>query len=511
MPDKIRKNSPFHLRHYSIIFLLMFIGMAEFLPVRLTLVLLLSCFMAGAALWALDRRWIPALWLLLPVFYFFPYENINPLVRETGEYFNVYSRIFGPMSVWDVVLVLAMALIGVQKMKKGKFVLRGIPVGPWLLILLFYLFAFFMGFLHVKGNLLSYGNTDVLRPFVASQVILYMFLVYWITANSLESGADVVATVRLLKTLSVLLILYGLVRGVLILQGILPTIWPFGLPIILYNQMIMLYLVVFWGWIYYMHKDQPVAISGLWLSLALILILTSTRRFNYFVLVAGSLAAIVVATHFYRLSAKGAWLTLRKPLMGFVVVVFLILLIFPNWIESVLYSFQSINIYRVNDTITNNDIRRFAMSNMFLNLFERPYTLLTGFGLGTTWKAIIYQPFDTLFLSVNAKFLERSLGWYPQFPLPYLNAIYRYGVIGTLVYWTLCGALLVGYYKKLVKFRDQYFPFAFYLGSLILIPFFLGLIGDIYNPTGPVLAGILIALIERTLALQEAGEIRWQD
>jgi len=495
----------------GILALLAAVGMAEFLPQTVALLVLLVVFFTGLAVFFFRRENVPAVWLLLPVFYFFPYENINPLVRETAQYFSIYRRIFGPLNVWELLMGATGILLITQRLKRGRFTVRGIPEGPWFFLLMFYLFAFVVGLLHVKGNLLSYGNTDLTRPFVASQVILYMVLIYWITMNSLETPEDIRATVRLLRGISILLVAYGIVRGVLILKGILPTIWPFGLPIIIYNQMVMLYLVVFWGVLYFFERRQPQPMGGFWTVVAVLLILTSTRRFNYFVLVAGMLASVAVAVRFYRLQAKAVWQKIRRPLVGSILALVLVLLIFPNWFEVVGYSFRSFNIFGVNDTITNNDIRRFALSNLFLNMFRRPYTLLTGFGLGTTWQAIVYQPFDTLFLTVNSEFLRRSLGWYPQFPLPYLNAVYRYGIAGTLLYWGLLIWLFRRYFSWLKLNRSPGFPTAFYLAALILMPFFLGLIGDIYNPTGPIFVGLLLAVVERTYELQQSGEDPWPE
>ena len=487
------------------------IGMAEFLPQSASLMLLAATF-AAAWLWVFFReKNIPAVWLLLPVFYFFPYENVNPLVRETEQYFSVYRRIIGPLNVWEILLVGTVLLLVGRRLKQGSLRFRGIPEGPWFFILVFYLFAFVAGLLHVKGNLLSYGNTDITRPFVASQVILYMVLVYWITANSLDSPEDVLNTVRVLRGISIALVLYGVVRGILILKGILPTIWPFGLPIIIYNQMVMLYLVVFWGLLYFFEKRQAQSMPGVWAIIAALLILTSTRRFNYFVLVAGLVFTLAVAVHFYRFSFLSVWRKLRTPLLAFVLATLLLLLIFPDWFEVVGYSFRSFNIFGVNDQITNNDIRRFALSNMTLNMLRRPYTLLTGFGLGTTWKAIVYQPFDTLFLNVNSEFLRRSLGWYPQFPFPYVNVIYRYGFVGVVVYWGLIVWLFRRYYSYFREKRSSAYPTAFYLAALIVMPFFLGLIGDIYNPTGPIFVGILLGIVERTYELERRGDRIWPE
>lgn len=507
--DKNNGSSNYPAAVYAVLALLAGVGAAEFLPQTAALAALLLVFAAGLGLFFFREKNVPAVWLLLPVFYFFPYENVNPLVRESEQYFSVYRRILGPLNIWEVLMGAAVLLLLARRLKRGKLTVRGIPEGPWLFMLLFYLFAFIVGFLHVKGNLLSYGNTDLTRPFVASQVILYMALIYWITVNSLEEAKDVRATVHLLRNLSVVLVLYGIVRGVLILKGVLPTIWPFGLPIILYNQMVMLYLVVFWGLLYFFARRQPESMGGFWLVVAALLILTSTRRFNYFVLVAGTLISLGIAVRFYRLPLGQLWRRLRKPLAVFALALLLIVLVFPEWFQIVGYSFRSINIFGVNDTITNNDIRRFALSNMFLNLFRRPYTLLTGFGLGTTWQAIVYQPFDTLFLSVNSEFLRRSLGWYPQFPLPYLNAVYRYGVAGTLVYWGLILWLFRRHYSWLKVEQPAQFPTAFYLAALVLMPFFLGLIGDIYNPTGPVFVGLLLGIVERTHELQRSGVNPW--
>lgn len=488
--------------------LIALIGMCEFLPIPVSMAALLSVFVTALFLLLFSKKSLPLIWLLLPVFYFFPYENINPLVRETGDYFSIYKRIIGPLNIWELFIGFTFIAFIVQKLKSGKFNLQGFSNLSWFGILSVFLFAFVMGLLHVRGNLLSYGHTDILRPFVASQAILYMVVFYFLTINTIRSQRDVRHTIWLVKYLSILLILYGILRGILILTGKLTTIWPFGLPIVLYNQMIMLYLIVFWGWIDFFVTKKEKSISNFWVLFAVLLILISTRRFNYFILIAGSLLAIVAAKNFSHLSAKNFVKKMLVPVTVFAAFLVLFMIVFPTYLESVTSSLRSLNIYNLNDAGTNNDIRRAAMENLFLNLSHRPYTFFTGFGLGTTWQAVVYQPFDTLFRSVNSDFMMKSMGWYPQFPLPYINLIFRYGILGVVTFWTLCVWLALGFYRRLKRIDLSGLPVGYYIGTLIFVLLFLSSFGDIYNPTAPILVGFLIGLLERTFHLFSVREAK---
>ena len=454
----------------------------------------------------LSQKWpVTTLWVVLVVYYFMPFSSINPLIRAGGEYFTIYKRIFGPLSVWDVLLGLAFILILISRLRHGQLTFPGLPSGTWLAILGIYLFAFLMGLLHTHGNLLSYGRTELLRPLVAAQPILYKFALYWITATVLQTPLDIRKTIQFVKWLSLSLILYGIIRAVLIFSGVIITMWPFGLPIVLYDQMMMLYLPIFWGLLAFLASEKVVTIKPVWAVLAIVFIISSARRFNYLLLGGGLLLVLILTWRFYPgQSGRQLFRKLRLPLLILVMAAAIVVVIMPTLIERVVYTTQTLDIYRATDPGTGSDIRRGEINNLFLNLQQRPYSYWCGFGLGTTWKAITYQPYDSF--SFTRETLIRGLDWYPQFHLPYISLLFRYGVLGSCLYWLLCVFLLSRFYlnlKRLAQFQEL--PFAFYLGGLIFIILILPSIGDSVNPTAPILVGFLIGIIERTVALYSTG------
>ncbi len=490
-----------------------FLGIIIGLMILFIVLLWPALFLLMAALFVLlsfvvlNHKWqLSALCLLLIVFYFFPYSSISPSVRAEGGYFTIYQRNLGPLSAWDVFIILSLLSILFHRLKEGRFVITGIPSGTWLGILGCYATAFLIGLLHVQGNLLSYGMTDLSRPFVALQPILYMFAVYWITESSIQTKKQISLTIRFLKWLSIGLIIYGVLRGIFIFTGKVETMWPFGLPIILYDQLMMLFIPVFWGLLSFLAKEKTKQISLFWTALASIFIIISARRFNYFLLIAGIVLVLFCCYKIYNIKLR--YLTKRMlPLLAGVLLFILVMIIaLPGTVEKMGYTFRTLNFFKMTDLETGSDIRRAEINNLFLNLKERPYSYLFGFGLGTTWRAIKYQPYDSF--SFTKKTLVRTRGWIPQFHLPYISLLFRYGIAGSMLYWLLCFALVNRYLKKIKNLQSEINSVSFYLAGVLFIFLILPNIGDSVNPTAPILVGFLVGLLERTFHLFSVGEVK---
>lgn|GEM_PF-4939210 len=480
------------------------LGMVETLPIAIYFVAFAGILvLASAALFRSEPHY-PIIALLLIFFFFFPYESVNPTVRATGEYFSMYRRLIGPFHTWHLFLFWSLLMLGAQQALRGDWRFRGIPVGFWLLILGFYVFMFLWGGLHIRGNVLSYGYTDTLRPFVSFQIIVTMFMTYFITANSIRDKTDLELVTRILRILFIALTLYGIVRSVLILAGIVQTTWIFGLPIILYDQMVLLYLAIGWGLAEYLIRADKPAISKWVLMIMILLILTSTRRFNYIILFLTGILTFAATRIAYPTTARALLRRAATVQVPVALTGILLILLVPSWWESVMFSIQSINFLKNNEFITNSDVRRFALMNLFQNMQMRPYSWLVGFGLGTTWKPIGYQPLDVTYLSVNAAYLAKSVGWLPQFSLPYLSLFFRYGIAGALFYWMLCTGLAFSLFQKLKRASIPARLKPLGIGGTVFILLFLPTIGDGFNPTAPILLGFLIGYFERLVELYPA-------
>ncbi len=458
--------------------------------------------------WAFLRPVQPVhFWIfLLAIFYFFPYSSINPAVRSGGNYFTLFRKFGGLFSVWDFLLFAGLLHVIFLKLKQERLTVRGFDFPEMRAFSIFGVWAFVWGWLHIFGNLLGYGPTDLLRPFVVFQVFFYFLTVYLLTLNWLERREDWEVAVRWLKRLTWLLALYGMVRFAGILSGKIETMWPFGLPVVLYDQMTMLYLPVFtWVASLVLGKAGWRGLGGLALF-STFFILISARRFNYFLLVAGTLVTLLLAGFLAEEFGKKIAKIFLKLAGVFVLSLFILGIFFPSGLKHVGVAFQSINIYKKDvAAVTGSDIRRQELKNLVLNLNERPYGYFVGLGWGTKWKAIAYQPLDSF--SYTEKYLQKSLGWFPQFHLPYVGLLYRYGVLGLVFFWGILGLLFYRIFKRIRRFGVQEHR-PLFIGMLAFLLLFLPTFGDSANPTFMILAGFYLGLLEFRLTEGETQRER---
>lgn len=447
------------------------------------------------------------LWiLLLTVFFFFPYSTMSPSARMGGTYFTIYRKLGGLLSVWDVLLGCLLILLLLVQMTRKRLTFKGFSFPEVSVFSGLILISFLWGILHVKGNVLGYGPTDILRPIIILQVFFYFLITYFLTINFLENRSDWAFAKKWLIRLTGLLAIYGVFRFIEILLGKIETMWPFGLPVILYDQMLMLYLPIFtWVAGKVLHKQGWKGLG--WVALmSLFFIVASARRFNYVLLFIGILLALAVSAwmtdHFWKKlvsSIKILSAALAIFVLGFV-------LIFPSTSKRIGQTVQSINIYKNTQAVTTgSDIRRQEIKNLILNMKNRPYSFLIGMGLGTKWKAIAYQPIDSF--SFTGKYLEKSFGWFPQFHIPYFGLIYRYGILGLLLFW---GLLLFLFARFLILVRtvrtSEETPLL--IGMLVFLMIVLPTFGDSVNPTGFILSGFYLGFLEFRLGYwgnQDAG------
>ena len=439
--------------------------------------------------------------VFLAVFFFFPYSTINPMVRSTGTYFTLYRKIGGLFSVWDLLLIGLFIILLLFKTQQKHLDFRGFSFPELLFLLGFVLWSFLWGILHISGNLLAYGPTGILRAIIILQVFLYFLAVYLLTLNLLSDQSDWQMAKKWLVRLTGLLVLYGILRLIGILSGKITTMWPFGLPVILYDQMLMLYLPIFaWvaGKILGRRNWKGLGVVAF---VSIIFILLSARRFNYILCAAGGLITWILAAWW-----NGDFLktTIRSGLKFVLVlgaVTAILFVSFPTVADRITETVQSLNIYRNGEqAAAGSDIRRQEVVNLFKNLNARPYAYALGMGLGTKWKAIAYQPFDSF--SFTEKYLRTSLGWFPQFHIPYFSLLYRYGILGIIIFWgglfLLLGRLFIKL-KPLKMSGDAPILLAMIVFLALVLPSF----GDSVNPTGFILSGFYLGLLEFRLNFWE--------
>ena len=439
---------------------------------------------------------IKALWPLLIVlilFYFSPYTDVAPSMRGSAKYLSIYSYFGGGFSLMTVVLIAALAIIFISGVKSGK---ANLAIGTWRGIGLFFCLitiSFVIGLLHADGGFLHYGVTEFKRPLIAFMPPLYMLAVFILATNTIRSREHAQRLLQWLDRLNVLLILYGLYRLFMILRGDLETMWMFGLPILLYDQMALFYMPIFAGvarWALQMKMSK-----WQWLQLAVMMafILCSTRRYNYLLLASGVILAMLMSYSIGLLSLRRLSRLFIQASTAFGLAALLLFALAPAFSRGVLTAFESLDLSSRVGQKYGGSIRLAIIENIFANLDRRPYAYVSGFGLGTMWQAIERQPMDPL-----TKKLRRNDGWYTQFSLPYVSLLFRLGVAGTVVllFW------LFFYLRsrlRALRFIDKPFqPYA--LGMIACIFLMLPAVADSLNPTSWILCGLYMAILERLAA-----------
>jgi hypothetical protein len=448
-----------------------------------------------AALW----QRVEAIWpllLVLVAFFYFPYSSVDPQVRARGDYFTIYSRFVAGLSIWEMILILGFGVLFWRKWRTGDL---NLWLGSWSgmpLYLVLFAIAAANGLLHVDGGPLGYGPTELSRVIIAAIPFAYFLAVFLLVVNTVHTAEQAPQAIRWLDRFVLGLVIYGAIRFVLILSGHLKTMTPFGLPIVLYDQMNLLYIPIFVIVARVLMGERLVFLNWLYLAVMLFFILCSTRRFNYVFLALGVVMVILIGL------ASRSWKS--KTVMKFTMcvglsvgVMFLALIItLPGFVKGVAEAMQSIDMLSKIGQQHGGNIRSAQLDNLFSNLQARPYAVLVGFGLGTKWQAIEQQPMNSM--AFPEDYIRQSKGWYPQFHLPYISVLYRFGILGVsfLLIWVIF--YLKPFLKNIPRIHFSQRPF--YIGALGFLAIALPTIGDSPNPVMPIICGIHMGLLERLAA-----------
>jgi len=431
--------------------------------------------------------------VILTLFYFSPYTNVAPSMRVSGAHFSIYTYFAGVISVIGLVLVAALAITIMRSMKKGKINLALGTRHGFGFFLFLILVTFVIGLLHAEGGLLHYGLTEVKRPIIAFIPMLYMFAVFMIVVNLVQTRELLSQLLAWIDRLTILLICYGIFRLIMILAYGLDTFWMFGLPIVLYDEMAMFYVPIFTIVARWTSGEKTNRWQAVQFGIMVLFILCSTRRYNYLLLVMGLfLVAFVVYLNrlvslqrLLRLAARGTFV------LG--IAASLLLVIAPKFSQGISMAFESLDMSSKVGQKHGGEIRSAVIGNILANLERRPYAYFAGFGLGTMWQAIEYQPMDSL-----TKLLRRNDGWYTQFSVPYVSLLFRLGLLGTVALfgWLFCYLYGRARAIRIAKPHLQYYGIAMIAYVALIIPALI----DSLNPMGWILCGLYMGILEKLAA-----------
>ncbi|NVM03276.1 MAG: hypothetical protein HWN67_13125 [Candidatus Helarchaeota archaeon] len=426
------------------------------------------------------------------MFYFIPYSrpDLHGLVGE--NYFSIFKRFGRTLCYWDILIFSLATLLLIKKLLRKKLTFVGIQYKEVNLYIFLMIFALINGFLHVSGSYLSFGPTEFLRPIIVFMPFFYFISMYLLTVNVIESKLDLERIFNFIWVLTILLIIYSIYRFLGILSGRIETMMMFGLPMILYDQMSFLYYPIFLYTSLNLLKVRSKKKNFFVAFSLFLIILTSTRRFNYLILILGFFITIFLV---YKVRDINLGLLLKKfsKVITFLLVIFLVIIIvLPDFSVGVFDSIRSIYFISEFGLSHGGMIRKTELQNMFLNMNKRVYSYFVGYGLGTRWEEIIDVPFDSM--SHDKKEMERSINWWPGFHLPYISKLYIFGIVGTLFFLVI----MLIFLKRSLNFIRLLRGDRYYQAQMIAITSYLLLLmfeaGNSFNPTDLIFCGLLYGL-----------------
>jgi len=481
-----------YIGFFSILFFIFFLFTEKFGVIE-TSKILLGLIAAVGVLYLVSKKNIYGLWFLLILFYFIPYSSPDYLAR-IGEksYFSLFKRFNSTFCIWDLLIFSLAAFLIINKLVKGKLKFIGIHYKEIRLYIYLMIFAFINGFLHVSGSFLSFGPTEYLRPIVSFLPFFYMIFMYLLTINLIESKKDLDRTYNFIWILTILLIFYSIYRLIGILSGRFDALMMFGLPMILYDQMSLIFYPIFLYISLYLLKVKSKKKNIIVAFSLFLIILSSTRRFNYIILVSGFFITLFLIHKVKRIGLGVIVKNFLKILIFLLIIFSIIILLLPDFFIGVYDSVKSIYFLSEYSLSYGGNIRKAELENMFLNMNKRKYSYLVGYGLGTRWESIVDISFGPL--DHDKKEINKGINWWPQFHLPYISLIYVYGILGFL----LMLFILFVFLKRSIYFIKKFENKKYYQAQLIAITSYLVLmmffLGGSFNPTGAIFCGILYGL-----------------
>jgi hypothetical protein len=457
------------------------------------LVILAAIGLAAAARASRADRWLAT---LIVIRVMFPNSSTNLSVRIVAGGFRIFTRPFGGvLSLWDVLLGLLCILALWMHAATGRSrPAADRPARAFLLgIALVCGLAALNGLIHAA--FVDYGPTSFRSVVQQTLPIVYLFASMAIGSLAVLDRASVWRVVWAVRLAAIATLTEGSVLLVLALRGAYPAMRGIGgIPIVLYDQLAVLNVFVC-----FMIARLAAGLrlkAGDWLVVmgSVVFLLMSTRRLVFVMLIVNALLIVGLSVRRGRVLRTFG----KVGLAGFAVavaVVGLIVVALPRFVEAMRLVIGSFNVTSAVGLEYAGGIRLAELQNLLRNLGPglSPFWVV-GRGLGTYWRE--YVPMGLSLQAGSTAFTEGVLGtgvygWWPNFHLPYVSLLYRFGVAGTVVIWGLVWGWVLQLRSKCGGFTGAEAAFA--IAVAVLGAGQLLSIGESLDSAGPALLGLLIA------------------
>lgn len=414
--------------------------------------------------------------------------------------YNLFRRYFaGMISTWDIVFFALISFLLIANLYSRNPISQINRATRNNVVLLYFKVlsvSIVVGLVIIVFTQIDHvAPTDWFRPVVS---ILYLFLTYFLVVNVIQTKKDFNSFIRITERLAFALVVYGFIRLYYILSGELTTLVVEGMPIILYSELLYfdLPICIYFAYIW---CGRKLGLSRILLLLLMIgFVLVSTRRFNYILLALNFILVLIVARKAKIITFGEAVARLKIisliALFGFSVIVLTV----PGLIDAVLFAIGTINMFSESGYEYTGEFRLVQIQNIFLNMLEHPFTLLSGFGIASKWYEFVELPttIDVVgaHMAYDAKVVAPGSRWFPFFHVPYFSTFFRFGIIGSFLLLYVVYKLYQNY-SMLIRRQDRDIQISLVaLTVLVFMPILT--IGDNTPPTFGIILGVYLGLLD---------------
>ncbi|MBN1183769.1 MAG: hypothetical protein JXB49_15865 [Bacteroidales bacterium] len=429
----------------------------------------------------------------------FPNSTIIADERVQGiKGINLFTRyFFGIVSIWDLLMLMLLTLSVFYK-RRLSLIVKQKGVNRFLLpIFAILIFAMFNGLF--KATIFPYGLTNFRNVVQAVLPSLYFFGAYFLSIQIIRHKDDFSYSINVLYTVCLIILAIGLMLMIASLVGFINITKGFlGIPIVLYDQLMFLNLAVgfifvkaivgqkqnIWHWIIFAFSIFFMFLS----TRRLVLIILFFNMFGYFIFACYSTR--------WRILNKKLVFKLTKIFISISILLPVITFLFvPQLWEAMGMVIESINVFSEVGLKYAGNSRLAELSNVFLNMNQRPESYFIGMGLGTQFFEYIPMGYDILGdTAYDAAVMEKSYtGWFPYFHIPGISNVYRFGFCGVVLFCILICSWLYGWVKISRNIDKTYLPYVITIS--ILSAETILFLGDSVNSMGPAFSGIILALL----------------
>jgi hypothetical protein len=465
-------------------------------PLSLAFLVLICAVGLATAAWTRRADW----WLatLIVILSMFPNSSVNPDLRIVAGGFRLFTRlVFGALSLWDVLLAILLVLALWMRPPGASSQRRvGRSTDVFLLGLAVVAGAgVFNGFIH--GLILSYGPTSFRSVVQQGLPVYYFFAGLLIGRLAIVDSRSVWKILWAVRVSAAAVLIQGALLLFLSFREQFASLHGFlGIPIVLYDQLTILNVFVCLAVARYAADLQLSVADWVMAAGGVLFLLMSTRRLVLIMLLFSVFLIFLLAVrrgHVIRSALRMALGTV----VVLVVVVAAASVVAPTLVQAVGQVIRSIDLTSEAGQAkgTGGALRVAELQNMFMNLGTGPTPAwVLGRGVGTYWQEFV--PTELSLDVGSAAFVESRLeaggqGWWPSFHLPFVTALYRFGIAGTFAIWVLTTGWVLRWRTLIRGLTD--IERAFAVMVVVLVAGMLLGMGETLDSAGSALFGFLLA------------------